>query len=125
MNRDPEYLDKVQKAISEKYGDETIQSLRANWTTAKEISYLKEIRRLSKQQIVEEDPEDKVEVDGVFIPKKLFIKETDRVCASCGEYSFNNQDDLYMTKFRCCWKCYVQYVEGREEKWLKQLTANE
>lgn len=125
MTKDPDYLDKVQKAIVEKYGEETVESPRANWTRAKELEYLKELRKKSQNENLEEEPEDKVEVDGVLIPKKLFTKETDRVCTSCGGYSFNIRDDLYMTKFRCCFKCFVQYVEGREERWLSKLTENE
>ena len=27
--------------------------------------------------------------------------------------------DLYNNKFECCQKCYIQYVEGREKRWLK------
>jgi len=29
------------------------------------------------------------------------------------------KDDLYMNKFDCCWKCYIQWVEDREERWLE------
>ena len=31
--------------------------------------------------------------------------------------SFKSNDDVYMTKFGCCFKCYVQWVEDREERW--------
>ena len=126
MKKDPDYLDKVEKAISEKYGEETIQSPRANWTRSKEIEYLKQLRKLAQDQNPESEPEDKVEVDGVLIPKKLFMKETNRVCTSCGGYSFNIRDDLYMTKFKCCFECYVQHIEGREEKWhAERLIEND
>lgn len=125
MTRDPDYLNKVQKAIVDKYGEDTIQDPRANWTRIKELDYLKQLKKKTQDENQEEDPEDKVEVDGVLIPKKLFMKETDRVCTSCGGYSFKIQDDLYMTKFGCCFKCYVQHVEGREEKWLAKLKENE
>ena len=27
------------------------------------------------------------------------------------------KDDLYMNKFECCHTCYIQWVEGREERW--------
>ena len=33
------------------------------------------------------------------------------------EYSFNLRDDLYRNKYDCCWKCYMHFVEGREERW--------
>ncbi|MFW9949940.1 MAG: hypothetical protein ACFFKA_07435 [Candidatus Thorarchaeota archaeon] len=126
MKKKIEYLEKLEKAISEKYGIETIQNPKASWTRLKEAEYLKQLHKLAKKQNCKLESDDKVVVDGVLIPKKLFMKETDRICASCGEYSFNIQDDLYMTKFKCCFECYVQYVEGREEKWLvEKLIEND
>ena len=26
-------------------------------------------------------------------------------------------DDVYMSKFDCCFKCYIQWGEGREDRW--------
>ena len=34
-------------------------------------------------------------------------------------YSFDKKDDFYMNKFECCHCCYIQWVDGREERWLK------
>ena len=33
------------------------------------------------------------------------------------EYSFDLKDDIYMNKHDCCWKCYMQFVDGREDRW--------
>lgn len=33
-------------------------------------------------------------------------------------------DDVCLVKFECCSKCYVQYVEGREERWLEGWRPN-
>ena len=61
---------------------------------------------------------EKVEVNGVLIPKKLFTKDSqNRTCPVCNTYSFNSKDDVYMKKFECCCKCYIQWVDGREERW--------
>ena len=30
-----------------------------------------------------------------------------------------------MSKFDCCEKCYIQWVEGREERWKKGWRPNE
>ena len=60
---------------------------------------------------------DKVEVDGVLISKKLFNRDDNRNCPVCNTYSFEIRDDIYMTKFDCCFKCYIQCVEDREERW--------
>ena len=115
--KDPEHLIKVEKAIQEKYGDETIQNPKTNWDQEKEKEYLQQIKKISKF----EQPKEKLEVEGVLMPKKLFRKESKRTCPTCKVYSFDMKDDMYMAKFKCCFKCYVQHVEGREEKWLKKL----
>jgi len=117
--KDPEYLIKVEKAIQEKYGDEAIQNPKATWDEEKEKEYLKQIKKIAKA----EKQKEKVEVDGVLMPKKLFRKESKRTCPECKIYSFDMKDDLYRAKFKCCFKCYIQYVEGREEKWLKKITS--
>ncbi len=117
--KDPDKLIKVELAIQEKYGEEAIQNPKANWNQEKERAYLEQIKQISKS----EKPKEKMEVDGVLMPKKLFIKKIERTCPQCNKYSFKSKDDLYMTKFKCCFKCYVLYVEGREEKWLKKITS--
>ena len=116
--KDPDYLIKVEKAIQEKYGEEAIQNPKNNWTQEKEKEYLEQIKIIAKL----EKPKEKIEVNGVLMPKKLFKKESKRTCPVCKTYSFNTRDDLYMAKYKCCFECYVQNVEGREEKWLNQLS---
>lgn len=119
--KDPDHLIKVEKAIQEKYGDEAIQNPKANWDPEKEKDFLKQIREIDKT----EKPKEKVEVDGVLMPKKLFTKESERTCPVCKVYSFEMKDDLYMAKFKCCFKCYIQHVEGREEKWIAKLNSQQ
>jgi len=109
--KDPEHLIKVEKAIQEKYGEETIQNPKSTWNDEKEKEYLQQIKKIAKS----ERQKEKIEVEGVLMPKKLFRKESKRTCPRCKVYSFNMRDDLYMAKFKCCFKCYVQYVEGREK----------
>ena len=117
--KDPEHLIKVEKAIQEKYGDEAIQNPKATWDKEKEKQYLQQIKKIAKS----ERPKEKIKIEGVLMPKKLFRKESKRTCPQCKIYSFEVKDDLYMAKFKCCFKCYIQYVEGREEKWLKKITS--
>jgi len=109
--KDPEHLIKVETAIQEKYGEETIQNPKTTWDDEKEKEYLQQIKKIAKS----ERPKEKVEVEGVLMPKKLFTKESTRTCPKCKVYSFDMKDDLYMAKFKCCFKCYVQHIEGREE----------
>ena len=116
--KDPDYLIKVEKAITEKYGEKTIQNPKTSWDQEKEKEYLKQIKKIAAAST----PKEKIEVDGVLVPKKLFTKESKRTCPICKIYSFDMKDDLYMVKYKCCFKCYIQKVEGREEKWLNQLS---
>tara|TARA_R110000851_G_scaffold290165_3_gene444479 strand:+ start:212 stop:580 length:369 start_codon:yes stop_codon:yes gene_type:complete len=118
--KDDNYLIKVEKAIEDKYGEETIQNPRSNWSPQKEKEYLRQIKEAYKLQ----KPREKVEVNGVLMPKKLFNKESERTCPVCEVYTQYSQDDLYLTKFKCCYRCYIQHVEGREEKWLNSLKKN-
>ena len=75
--------------------------------------------QLKETYMADADTEDldKEEVFGVFIPSKLLKEESTRSCPVCNTYSFKSNDDVYMTKFKCCFKCYVQWVEDREDRW--------
>ena len=121
--KDPNYTVKVEKAIAKKYGEETVQHPKKNWSEEKEKTYLSQLKDFYNTSNSERQ-EDKEEVNGIFIPKKLLNKESDRSCTICKTYSFKSNDDVYMTKFDCCEKCYIQWVEGREERWLKGWRPN-
>ena len=115
-------LDKVaaiEKAIAKKYGTETIINPKAFWTDEKEEEYLEQVKEFYKEEKKKEEQADKVEKDGFFLPKNLITKKSKRKCPVCDIYSFERKDDLYMNKFECCFKCYIQYVEDREERWEK------
>ena len=49
---------------------------------------------------------------------------TEVTCPVCDTYSFNVKDDVYMNKFQCCWKCYIQWVEDREDRWQSGWRPN-
>ena len=121
--KDPNYAIKVEKAIAEKYGEQTVQHPRKDWTDEKEKEYLSQLKELYSRELKEYD-HDKVEKDGVFVPRKLINKNSNRSCPVCNTYSFKSNDDVYMTKFDCCEKCYIQWVEGREERWKKGWRPN-
>ena len=114
--KDPNYVVKLEKAIAEKYGEEAIQNPKKNWNEEKEAQYVEDLKILYKKR-EQSVSEDKVDVDGVLINKKLFSKESNRSCPVCNTYSFSYRDDLYMTKFQCCEACYIKWVEDREDRW--------
>lgn len=107
----------IEKAIKEKYGEEAIAHPRANWDDDKEREYLEQIKKLAEKKRRVAEKTDKVDNGGFFVSKKLLNKESKRKCPVCSIYSFNIQDDIYMSKYECCQKCYIQYVEDREDRW--------
>tara|TARA_R100000808_G_C2144219_1_gene152019 strand:+ start:661 stop:1038 length:378 start_codon:yes stop_codon:yes gene_type:complete len=121
-NKDPNYAIKVEKAIADKYGEEAVQNPKANWTDEKEKEYLEQLSQVYKNSLSSACGEE--QVNGVFISKKLLKRESKRSCPVCNTYSFKSNDDLYMSKFECCEKCYIQWVEGREERWKQGWRPN-
>ena len=115
--KDQNYIASIEKAIAQKYGIDTIQNPKSNWTDEKEQEYLSQLKKFSENEKHQQDQEEKVETNGYFISKKLLNKETNRTCPVCDTYSFDLKDDVYMSKFECCFKCYIQWVEDREERW--------
>lgn len=113
-SKDSNYAVKVEKAIAEKYGEETVVHPKSQWDDDKEKEYLRELQNNYRQGKSESE---QVELDGVLISKELLNRESKRSCPTCSTYSFKSVDDLYMTKFDCCHSCYIQWVEGREERW--------
>jgi phage FluMu gp28-like protein len=117
--KDPNHIIKVEKAIAKKYGEEAIKNPKSHWTEEKEKEYLKQIKELAEKEKRKKEFKEKVEKDGFFLPKNLINKNSKRKCSTCGIYSFDMKDDLYINKYECCFGCYIQYVEGREERWQK------
>ena len=108
----------IEKAIRDKYGEETIQHPRAGWDEEKEKEYLEQLKKQYEKELKKKEQTEKVETTGFLVPKQLLIKDSNRVCPVCDAYSFDSKDDVYMNRFDCCFRCYVQWVEEREERWL-------
>ena len=116
---------KFEQAIAKKYGPEAIENPRKHWNDEKEKSYQDQIKKLAEKECTFEEKDDKVELDGFLISKKLLNKDTTRrTCPVCKTYSFSSRDDLYMNKFDCCYTCYVKWVEDREDRWLTGWRPN-
>ena len=117
--KDLNYIAKLEQAIAKKYGDDAIQNPEKYWDKEKEEKYLKQLQESSAEEEHILQYEEKIDVGGFFIPKKLINREVKRICPVCKTYSFKAEDDIYMNKYECCFKCFVHYVEHREERWLK------
>jgi hypothetical protein len=118
MKHDPDYIASLEKAIKEKYGDDAISNPKSGWDDDKEEEYLKQLKKMSQKDRDSYYKKEVVDNNGILITKKLIKKDNvRRTCPVCDTYSFDTKDDVYMKKFECCYKCYIQYVDGREERW--------
>ncbi len=122
--KDPHYALKVEHAIVEKYGVEAVQHPQRDWSPEKEQEYLEQLKLLNQKLDKISEKLEKVEVQGVLMSKKLLNKDSNRSCPVCATYSFDTRDNVYMTKYSCCRKCYIQWIEGREERWATGWRPN-
>ena len=87
------------------------------WDEEKEEDYINQIKKLAEKEQKRHESKEKLKKDGFFLSKNLINKKSKRECPICETYSFEMKDDLYMNKFECCFKCFVQWVEDREDRW--------
>ncbi len=125
MSKDYDKIAAVEKAISEKYGKETIQNPRGNWDETKEKDYLEQSKQFYEKRRRNDEWQEKVDVNGIKISKKLLNRESLKSCPVCGSFPKKSMDDVCLVKFECCSSCHIKYVEGREERWLKGWRPNE
>ena len=123
-NKDLDRIAAIEKAISQKYGDEAIQNPKTNWDKEKEKEYLEQMKGLYAKIKSNEGQQEKVDINGIKVSKKLLNRESLRSCCVCGSFPKKSMDDVCLTKFQCCTTCYVKYVEDREERWLKGWRPN-
>jgi hypothetical protein len=118
MMKDPDRIARIEQAIAKKYGHETIENPRSHWDDEKEKEYQEQLKKLAARERTFEESQEKEEVNGILISKKLLTRETvRRGCPVCNTFSFDLKDDAYMNRYSCCYKCYIQWVDGREERW--------
>lgn len=117
MKKDLNDIAAVEKAISTKYGMEAVTNPKSTWDERKEKEYLEQVKKIAKTENDTPKKGSKVELNGFLVSEKLINKQSERTCPVCSTYSFDKKDDLYMNRFECCFKCYINFVEGREERW--------
>ena len=119
--KDLNKIAKIEQAIKEKYGEEAIHNPRRSWDQEKEKKYLEDLKEFYEKNSYSKKTQQE---EGFKIKTRKKEKSLNRECPVCGSYSFSSRDDMYMTKFQCCFNCYVQYVEGREERWKSGWRPN-
>ncbi len=124
-DKDLNHIAAVEKAISEKYGADAVANPRANWDENKEKEYLSQMREFYQKMRKNEQQQEKIDINGIKVSKKLLTRESLISCSVCGSFPRKSMDDVCLTKFECCFGCYIQYVEDREERWLKGWRPDE
>ncbi len=124
MSDNSDKIAAVEQAISKKYGDEAIQNPKANWDQEKEREYIKQSQEFYRKVQRNDQWEEKIEVNGVKVSKKLLNRESLVSCSTCGNFPKGVMDDVCLSKFDCCNDCYIKYVEGREDRWLTGWRPN-
>ncbi len=116
-----ENLDKIGKfeiEISKKYGESAIKNPNSDWSPEKEKIFQEEQKRLLEKEQKHSVQEEKVELDGFYVPEKLLNRQskTDS-CPVCNKFITKIRDEIYLLKMECCYRCYVEHVEHREDRW--------
>jgi len=124
MKHDLNYIAALERAISEKYGEVATLNPKSGWDEEKEKQYMEQVKEKVKLESKNEQSQEHIDLNGVLISKKLINSNNKRNCEYCNTYSFNRNDDLFLTKYETCYKCYIKYIEGREEKWKQGWRPN-
>lgn len=124
-DKDWDRLAAFEKAIRQKYGEEAIQNPKANWDEEKEKEYIRQQKELYSKELQQSTVSEKVDVGGFLVSQKLLNRDSKTPCPICSKIFFKSKDDVCMTKYECCFDCYVKWVENREERWLEGWRPNE
>lgn len=111
---------RLEKAIREKFGDLPVANFKKFWTEQHEQAYLIQLKeKWAKRYTLKIKTEEVEEKSGYLIKRKLFKGRQSecRQCPVCNSYSFEIKDEYYFNKFQCCFTCFIQWVEDREERW--------
>ena len=120
----PNEIAAIEKAISEKYGADAVTNPKANWDEDKERIYLEQMREFYEKVKRSEASQEKIDINGIKVTKKLLNRESLKSCPVCGNFPKISMDDVCLIKFGCCNACYDNYVFGREERWKKGWRPN-
>ena len=98
--RDWDKIAALEQAIKEKYGEHVVRNPKSDLTTEKIQQYNEEYRQR-------------------ILRPTSFDSEKDpsyNSCEKCSKLLRTILDDIYFIKHKCCNHCFIQHIEGREEK---------
>ena len=105
----------IEKAISEKYGEDTVQNPISNWDSEKEKKYLNQMHQMYLKSSRNDEWKEKIDINGIKVTKKLLNRESLASCSVCGNFPKKSLDDVCFIKFDCCYNCYMKNIEDRKE----------
>ena len=79
----------IEKAIKEKYGSDAITNPKSFWDENKEKEYLQQMKEFYSKTSKNSEWEDKIDVNGIKVSKKLLNKEHRKNCPVCGKFQRN------------------------------------
>ena len=100
--KDFDHIARVEKAIAEKYGNEAVSNPKANWNEKREKEYLAQMQELYLKQKKNDHSQEKIDINGIKVSKKLLNREQLRSCPVCGRFPKKSLDDVCLLKFDCC-----------------------
>ena len=117
MEKDLDKVAAIEKAISKKFGAETIQNPKSGWTPEKELDFKDQLNEFETKKRLLETSNEKVLKDGFYVvpnKPKVGLKS----CSSCQSTIKTIRDDIYYLKYEACETCFIQHIEDRELRWL-------
>ena len=81
--KDPNYVVKVEKAISEKYGEDATQNPKGNWDKDKENKYLEGMREFYKKAELSRKEVKKIDHKGFKVSESFLSRDSNRKCPVC------------------------------------------
>ena len=85
-DKDLNQIAAVEKAIAEKYGAEAIVNPKSKWNELKEKEYLSQMREFYQKIKKNEEHEEKIDINGIKVSKKLLNRESLTSCIVCGTF---------------------------------------
>ena len=115
MKEDYDQIVKFEKAIEKKYGSKAIINPKSTWNKEKEKKFINDLKGFYNKRASSQS--ERIRHGDILISKAFYQEESQNECPVCGAYSMSQRDDVYMSKYDCCMKCYFDYIDGREERW--------
>jgi len=117
VSKDIKNIAEIEKAIGEKYGKEAIENPKKFWTKEKEKKYIDQSKKFYEKVEKGKTKSDVCEHKGMLVSKNILKKPSTQGCLVCKNYFLNSKDSVYVNRYQCCFECYVQHVEDREDRW--------